>query len=270
MLVSVLETSHAIESNFNHQRSHIERTSHEFGGTACLARFRSIQSSLATMSTRSALLTLDEMIAVVGICVYFANGDRGKLVQLIERGIRCGLFVLPPPSRSIPKQSSNIMELSPNEARVRFRFDCATLSSMSTLLGLPNEIVTSHRDRMSKVDALALLCRRLAEPCRWSTLEKEFGRSSASMSRIFVHTLNLIYVKFKDRIAWDERVFRLRATLYCEAIAARCTSHCSAHSDRQCVGFIDGVKQFIARPSPRAGGPRDENLQQRTQETTLL
>ena len=101
-----------------------------------------------------------------------------------------------------------------------------------------------------------MVCRRLAEPLRLSSMMGEFGRSIASMSRIISHTIYLIYVRHRDLIYFKKRLVKARISQYTSAVHAK-------GAPLKCVwAFIDGTRQYICRPSPRSSGQiPHENLQ---------
>lgn len=70
-------------------------------------------------------------------------------------------------------------------AKVRYRFTVAELSVLAVKLKQQEDgILTESGDRVSRVEALAMLCRRLSEPSKLLTVASEFGRSMAAYSRV--------------------------------------------------------------------------------------
>ncbi|DAZ95892.1 TPA: hypothetical protein N0F65_012603, partial [Lagenidium giganteum] len=69
-------------------------------------------------------------------------------------------------------------------ANRRFRFTVSELKALVAVFSLPPQFTTSAGDRVDSVEALAVVCRRLAEPLRWEVCEAEFGRSVKLLSGI--------------------------------------------------------------------------------------
>jgi hypothetical protein len=141
----------------------------------------------------------------------------------------------------------SIFQLSDEDAKEKLRYSIPS--------SIPEYIKTDSGDVVAAIEALALVCRRMAEPCRWSTIQGEFRRSVASLSRIFICTISFLYHKHKDRLFLNMNVLRKRINEYCEATRLK------GSPLRTCFGFIDGTKHVISRPAPRKEGNRKENLQ---------
>ncbi|DBA05339.1 TPA: hypothetical protein N0F65_007501 [Lagenidium giganteum] len=116
------------------------------------------------------------MAAVVAGTVVVANGDDEWLVNSIASAVRTGIFTLPRAPRVITPSNQVLWQLHDDEARLLMRFSIPELTQLAVALRLPQHIIISERDHILSVEALALVCRRLAEPIRWSTLESEFRR----------------------------------------------------------------------------------------------
>ncbi|ETV82247.1 hypothetical protein H257_04947 [Aphanomyces astaci] len=65
-----------------------------------------------------------------------------------------------------------------------YRFTVPQLRVLCVALHLPSTVTTSSRDYVPCIEALAMTCRRLAEPCQMYHVANEFGRSSGAVSRI--------------------------------------------------------------------------------------
>ncbi|DBA00442.1 TPA: hypothetical protein N0F65_012973, partial [Lagenidium giganteum] len=100
-----------------------------------------------------------------------------------------------------------------------------------------------------------VLCRRLAEPSRWATLESEFGRSAGSFSRIFYCVVDIIYSSHKQRIYFNIALVKTKRQCYSATVSAK-----GATPGFACFAFIDGTKPPIFRPSPHPNKPRENRL----------
>ncbi|KAG8723652.1 hypothetical protein FRC09_002314 [Ceratobasidium sp. 395] len=126
-----------------------------------------------------------------------------------------------------------------------FRFETkADLTRVRTLLGIPNDFITTERDRFTGDEALAVLLSRFAYPARLSTLADKWGRSEPAISRCVSELGCLIYtnwcclLEFNPRFHTPERLER-----YAACIAA-------AGSPLPDIwGFIDCTINRICRPT---------------------
>ncbi|KAH9103507.1 hypothetical protein LEN26_012721 [Aphanomyces euteiches] len=141
----------------------------------------------------------------------------------------------------------------------KFRFIPGQLKVLVVKLHLPAHIVTPSLDSVEALEALALLCRRLAEPSRLFTVGTEFGRSIEACSRIINEVVRLIYDRFANTIYIHETLLQRRAELFANAIRLKS----SLQGLRTCLGFIDGTKHYVSRPGarPREDAQPFENLQ---------
>ncbi|ETV94966.1 hypothetical protein H310_11607 [Aphanomyces invadans] len=99
-----------------------------------------------------------------------------------------------------------------------FRFNVAGVLQLTSLLGVPNAVITSCRDRVIGVEALAIMLKRLRYPITYYDLLATFGRSREQICRIFNHMINLVYNNWKDHIYCNKRIVRSRISAYAKAI----------------------------------------------------
>ncbi|DBA04112.1 TPA: hypothetical protein N0F65_004220 [Lagenidium giganteum] len=130
-----------------------------------------------------------------------------------------------------------------SKAQHLFRFTVPQLRELARKLQLPERIVTAARDNVPAFEALAIVCRRLAKSSRWSTAEQHLGRRQGTLSRICIHTIDLLYERFSHKLELDTSIITTRARQYHACITENVASLSS------CMGFIDGTKQCIARPT---------------------
>lgn len=133
---------------------------------------------------------------------------------------------------------------SEEECRVDTRFRKEDVLKLVDLFGLGEEIVTYNRVRVDSVEALCLLLRRLAFPCRFVDLMAKFGRPKETLCVIFNHMLNHIYHNFSHLLTSfnQQWLSPQRLTYYAERVAAKGAPLAN------CWGFIDGTLRPIARP----------------------
>lgn len=115
------------------------------------------------------------------------------------------------------------------------------------MLDLPPYFLTQNRVRWEIEEALLLLLRRLAYPCRLSELEGLWGRHRSSLSRCFNVMLRLLHDRFRihvsGKLAWWNQYFQA----FNAAVKRKLRTVDPAI---RVVGFIDGKVHPICRPSP--------------------
>ncbi|DBA04776.1 TPA: hypothetical protein N0F65_004413 [Lagenidium giganteum] len=123
------------------------------------------------------------------------------------------------PQRQLVALSSPYHTLTEREARELFRFSIPELQMLRSLLELPFTVVAEEGDRVCGDEALAIVCRRLVEPARWSTIEREFRRSMPSLSRIFWATVKDLFKLHRNRLYMHRRLLEENVHVYAHAIA---------------------------------------------------
>ncbi|KAF4047053.1 DDE superfamily endonuclease [Phytophthora infestans] len=118
-----------------------------------------------------------------------------------------------------------------------YRFTCAELKQLASLMLIPDVFITAAGDRVTGLEALAMLCYKLFYPGKLSRIRKQFGRSDCSCSRIITE---LYTIYFNDRIYAENHA------AYVQAI----TNKTNGVVERVSM-FIDGTKAFICRPGKR-------------------
>jgi DDE superfamily endonuclease len=101
------------------------------------------------------------------------------------------------------------------------------------------------------LEAVCVVLRRLATPCRLSDIEHVFGRHSSALSEIFWECLETFVI----------RQMHLVTTFKAEFLRTRCRAYAKSIFDRgaalnNCVGFIDCTKIQMARPGGRGSNQR--------------
>jgi hypothetical protein len=202
-------------------------------------------------------LTADQALIVLSQAWLFARGDRKRFVRLMKTLNRLHRFRLRDTAPSI--DASHVFDtlLDDATAKVRFRFTLRELNTLAVKLQLPSDgVTTAAGDRVPRVEALAMVCRRLSEASKLLTVANEFGRSTSAYSRIVAATVSLLYEKHRDLLYFHSKLLEDHIDSYCQAIRA------AGAPLKTCWGFIDGSKQYIARPSARETATiPNENLQ---------
>ena len=112
-------------------------------------------------------------------------------------------------------------------------------------LGFPETLVGYNRTKVSGLEALCVILRRLAYPKRMIDLVPIFGRSKQELSIIFNLALSYIYDNFCNLLTDFNQHWLTPANLrrYADAV------HAKGAPLTNCWGFIDGTARPICRPS---------------------
>ncbi|KAH9103027.1 hypothetical protein AeMF1_020523 [Aphanomyces euteiches] len=138
-----------------------------------------------------------------------------------------------------------------------FRFDVHGIVELSSLLGIPNVVITNSRDRILGVEALCILLKRLRYPTIFYDMMATFGRSRGQLCRIFNHMVNLIYMQWRSTIYCNINIIRSRIARYASAI------HNKGSPLTNVWAFPDGTKIESCRIDANSRGAAGLNLQKR-------
>jgi len=134
-----------------------------------------------------------------------------------------------PPGRRFNRHLDDV------EAIDKYRFTMSQLAVLAAKLGLDPIVTTKARDKVSCLEAMSIVCRRLSEPSKLITVAREFGRSTGSVSRIFWHSLRVIWRRHIELVEFNRPLISRRMAEYCRAIQRKKTKLAG------CWGFIDGI-----------------------------
>ena len=132
-----------------------------------------------------------------------------------------------------------------SECRTELRFGKQDLDLLRRNLQIPDEIVCSQRSVCDGMEAMCILLKRLAYPCRYTDMVPRFGRNPTELCLIFNEVLDFIYTSHRHRLQnWDRNPFLQPDQLhrYADAI------HQQGAPLNNCFGFVDGTVRGIARP----------------------
>ena len=138
----------------------------------------------------------------------------------------------------------NLNEMDEDECLAEFRFMKLDIPELAAALGIPAVIKCPQGAICNGVEALCLLLRRLAYPCRLSDLVQRFGRPVPELSLILAELMAFIDERHSHLICdWNEA---LLSPDKLESYAAAISSKGAALNN--CFGFIDGTVRAICRP----------------------
>ncbi|KAE8886827.1 hypothetical protein PF003_g29105 [Phytophthora fragariae] len=113
----------------------------------------------------------------------------------------------------IPAIRFDVRAITDADALIDYRFTGPQIIRIAQGLRLPECIITDARDRVSCYEALAMLLKRLAFPCRLSSLRKSFGRSEGVCCRVTLCVASLIMDSFHLSLSELELLLMLLAAL---------------------------------------------------------
>ena len=130
------------------------------------------------------------------------------------------------------------------ECRTELRFAKKDLVALTEALDLPPMFVCCQRTICSDVEAVCILLKRFAFPCRYSDMVPRFGRSPSELCLIFNTVLDYIYDRHNHRLGdWNQPMLQPQKLQdYAAAV------HQRGAPLTNCFGFVDGTLRQVSRP----------------------
>ena len=129
------------------------------------------------------------------------------------------------------------------ECLANFRVRKEDIPLLVEVLGIPDKITCPQRSICFGVEALCILLKRLAYPCRYSDMIQYFGRPVPELCMIANTMPDWIFDNHGHRIYWNDNILNAQALeVYAEAI------HMKGAPLANCFGFVDGTARPISRP----------------------
>ena len=134
--------------------------------------------------------------------------------------------------------------LEDDECVSEFRFRKNDLPLLADSLGIPDIFKCDQRSVSDGMEALCMLLKRLAYPCRYSDMIARFAGPVPVLCMITNKVFDFIFDMHGHRIMeWNNTVLNSRSLeIYCNAIAAK------GAALENCFGFVDGTVRPICRP----------------------
>ena len=121
-----------------------------------------------------------------------------------------------------------------SECRTELRFGKQDLDLLRRNLQIPDEIVCTQRSVCDGMEAMCILLKRLAYPCRYTNMVPCFGRNPTELCLIFNEVLDFIYTSHRHCLQnWDRNPFLQPDQL---------------HRYTDAIGFVDGTVRGIGHP----------------------
>ena len=117
---------------------------------------------------------------------------------------------------------------------MRYRFTKSEIRRLAICLRVPDKVSVPHCTKVSGLEALCIMLRRLCYPNRWVELVSEFGISGNQLSAINLHMVDHVYRNF-GRLLMDITIFKNFVPKWCSLIHRKCGYYTN------CYGFIDGT-----------------------------
>ena len=140
--------------------------------------------------------------------------------------------------------SFDISIMTEDECNAEFRFKKHDIERLCIALAMPDVVETVNRLVVPAPEALCILLRRLAYPCRYNDMIPRFGRSVPDLSVIFNHMVRFMYDNFGHLLSsFDQRWLQQdKLASYADVIYAK------SGALQNCWGFIDGTVRACCRP----------------------
>ena len=134
--------------------------------------------------------------------------------------------------------------LSDDECKSEFRVLKHDIYALVDVFNLPDKITCPNRFSVYSDEALCMLLRRFAYPCRYEDLVPLFGRPVPQLSMVVGEAMDLLHVQFGRLLSRLHQPWLSQAQLaqFSEAIYRK-----GAALDN-CWGFIDGTVRPVCRP----------------------
>ncbi|KAH9183905.1 hypothetical protein AeNC1_014118, partial [Aphanomyces euteiches] len=160
------------------------------------------------------------------------------ILMLLEYGV--GI----PMERPLIPEVQFDLNMRDKDVEISFRFNVRGVVQLTYLLGIPNVVITSNRNRVLGVEAKCITLRRLRYPVTFYDMLSTFGRSRAQLCRIFNHMINFMYSEWKETIYCNLAVVRSKIASYASAI------HGKGAPLTNVWAFPDGTKIETCRIDP--------------------
>ena len=132
--------------------------------------------------------------------------------------------------------------MSDAECKAEFRFLKNDLYSLKDALRIPEDLTCPNRIRVDGMEALCIMFRRFAYPCRCGDMIPRFGRPVAQLSMISNEMLSFIYGQHGHLLSSFDQTWPASLAQFANAV------HRKGAALDNCWGFIDGTVRPICRP----------------------
>ena len=137
-----------------------------------------------------------------------------------------------------------LADIDEAECTVNFRFYKDQIPVLSRAMGIPERFTCQQGTVCEGTEALCLVFRRFAYPCRYGDLVPLFGRPVPELCMIANEVVDFIYDHHSHRLTqWNQQLLSPQSLrLFADAIYEK------GAALENCFGFIDGTVRPICRP----------------------
>ena len=130
------------------------------------------------------------------------------------------------------------------ECLAEFRFEKQHIPLLAEALRIPPYFIMEQTSRVTGIEGLCILLKRVAYPLRYSDMIHRFARPVPVLSMVTNKVLNHLYQIHGHRLTqWNDTILHPQALeQYAEAI------HNKGAPLQNCFGFIDGTVRPISHP----------------------
>ncbi|KAK3714768.1 hypothetical protein QZH41_007490 [Actinostola sp. cb2023] len=150
-------------------------------------------------------------------------------------------------NRDIPYsqyENFDLDSMADDECMSEFRFLKNDIYRLLEVLDLPSKVRCPNRFFVNDVEALCILLKRFAYPCRYVDLSRRFGRLVPQISMVVNETMEIIYDQYNHLLSSFNQPWLSPASL--EEFAYVVNQKGGALDN--CWGFIDGTVRPVCRP----------------------
>ena len=142
------------------------------------------------------------------------------------------------------KYKFDLDAMNDDECNAEFRFKKGDIYRLCSVFKLEDVIVTKDRHVVPSIEAVCILLKRLAYPCRFGDMIPRFGRPVPTLSIICKRMIDLIYKRFNHLLkTFDQPLLRKEKLMeYADSIYKK------SNALKNCSGFIDGTVRDCCRP----------------------
>ena len=141
-------------------------------------------------------------------------------------------------------QRFRLDELTDVQAKSYFRSKKDDIQLLAHHLGIPDRFILKNRCRVSGIEGLCILLRRLTYPNSFCDLERFFGRPISTLSFGVKAVLNFLYDNHHHRLTtFDQPWFVTRLREYAHRISEK------GSTLNNLFGFVDGTVRPLCRPT---------------------
>lgn len=138
----------------------------------------------------------------------------------------------------------DLESMSDDESKSEFRFQRRDIYRLADVFNMPEEILCYNGLRVDSTEALCILLKRFAYPCRLLDLIPRFARPVPQLSMIAAKVMSYLYENWRQLLSSFNQPWLSANSLeeYANAV------HLKGAPLQNCWGFIDGTVRPICRP----------------------